>query len=199
MQSQWEESFGCKVKMDGMNTEEVLQSNRGNWGRCEVGTASLDRWMRLKLFYLFIKKIARLSPCRPHFEAGQACVSVCYLCLYWMKCSAVYGYSSVKRRYLCRVEIQGVHDHGDLQKQLELLRSLSPTNEPGAPAWYTSPVVFGSGTDAMQAHKSALHAVLHQCLQRAREHKWTSCDFFFKLYSFKGIVHPKKMNIVYST
>ncbi len=88
-----------------------------------------------------------------------------------MKCSAVYGYSSVKRRYLCRVEIQGVHDHGDLQKQLELLRSLSPTNEPGAPAWYTSPVVFGSGTDAMQAHKSALHAVLHQCLQRAREHK----------------------------
>lgn len=44
------ESFGCKVKMDGMSTEEVLQSNRWNWGRCEAHTASLDRW-------IFIKKL----------------------------------------------------------------------------------------------------------------------------------------------
>lgn len=28
------ESFGCKVKTDGMNTEEVLQSNRGNGEMC---------------------------------------------------------------------------------------------------------------------------------------------------------------------
>lgn len=103
-----------------------------------------------------------------------------------MKCAAVYGYSSVKRRWQsCRVEIQGVRGLWP-----ESLRSLSPTDEPGplpGVTRYTCPVVFGSGKDAMQACKSASHAVLHQCSQRAREYKRASCDLIKMVRSF---THP---------
>lgn len=135
--------------------------------------------------------MALISPCRPNFEAGQACVSVCYLCLYWINCSSVYGYSSVKRRYLCRVETR-VHDHGWWSTEaayiVEVLESDQWTRGTClvSPDIHKSPVVFGSGTKAMQAHKSALHAVLHQCSQRAREYKCTSCDLFLSVTHLKG-------------
>lgn len=91
MQSQWEESFGCKVKTDGMNTEEVLQSNRGNWGRCEGGTASLDRRMRLKFFYLFIKNSSAIAMKTPFWSRSGSCECVLLvfvlnevLCCLWL-------------------------------------------------------------------------------------------------------------------
>lgn len=65
--------------------------------------ASLDSWVRLELLY-----IGRLSPCRPVFDAGQACVRMCYI-LNDMHIRTWLLFSKFKAKI--KVEIQGICDH----------------------------------------------------------------------------------------